>query len=238
MSRQRRIRLYIEGSIEVKTPIYLDQEQKNYLLKVMRCRVGEEIKIFNQLYGEWIGMINNLYITPISKIREPEPEPEQKIVLCFAPTKKYGEFSVEKATEAGVHCIIPIKTERSIVDKINLSRYKKAMLEAAEQCGRVDLPKLTDLIDLKNLKKHIIEMYSEEEPLFIVCDINKGINDFKKLKDIRIICIIVGPEGGFGEKDYIIFNELSVSYLGLGDNVLRAETASITSVAVIKHLIS
>ena len=238
MSKQRKIRLYIEGSIEVNTPIYISQEQKNYLIKVMRCRLNEEIKIFNELYGEWIGVINNFYIDPIIKIRETQLEPEQKIVLCFAPTKKYGEFAVEKATEMGVSCIIPIKTERSIVDKINLNKYKKAIVEAVEQCGRIDLPQITDLINLKDLKKYIVEIYSEEEPLFILCDIDKEINDLKQLKDKKIICIIIGPEGGFGEKDYLIFDELSVSYLNLGVNVLRAETASIASVAVINNLIA
>ena len=100
------------------------------------------------------------------------------------------------------------------------------------------MPQITDLINLKDLKKYIVEIYSEEEPLFILCDIDKEINDLKQLKDKKIICIIIGPEGGFGEKDYLIFDELSVSYLNLGVNVLRAETASIASVAVINNLIA
>jgi 16S rRNA (uracil1498-N3)-methyltransferase len=238
MSKSRKIRLYIEDTIELNCPIYLDQHQKNYLLNVMRCKDGEEIKVFNESSGEWIGVISVIKpsVTPVIKLRDAVLESNHKIVFAFAPTKKYGEFAVEKATEMGVSAIIPLKTHRSIVDKINCIRYRKAMIEAAEQCKRVDLPKLTEIIDLRNLKRQIHALYGEEEVLFIVCDLARAPVNFN-CNQTKIICIIVGPEGGFGSADYEVFDQLSVKYLKLGENVLRAETASIASIAIIKSLL-
>lgn len=238
MSKNRKIRLYIEGVIKLNHQLYLNQEQKNYLLNVMRCSDGHEIKVFNQNDGEWIGMINKKdhCIIPIKKLRDVRLIDKPIIVFAFAPTKKYGEFVVEKATEMGVNCIIPIRTERSIVDKINYIRYRKAVIEAVEQCERIDVPQLTEMIDLKNLKQEINLIYNEEEVLFIICDL-KGVSLNCHYDQNKIICIIVGPEGGFGMRDYEIFDQLSVKYLKLGDNILRAETASIASIAIIQTLL-
>ena len=241
MSKSRKIRLYIEDEIKLNCPIYIDHQQKNYLLNVMRCKDGNEIKVFNQSYGEWAGVIRfikNPHVIPVVKLRDAIFESNQTIVFAFAPTKKYGEFVVEKATEMGVNAIIPIRTERSIVDKINYIRYRKAMIEAVEQCERVDLPKLTEIIDLKNLKRQIYALYGETEILFIVCDLARAPVDFNCNQSKKIICIIIGPEGGFGSGDYEVFDKLSVKYLKLGDNILRAETASIASIAIIKSILS
>lgn len=238
MSKPRRIRLYIDDIIKLNHTIYLNHEHKNYLLNVMRCKDGDEIKVFNQNYGEWNAVINKQEncLIPKIKLRDTQLFLKHKIVLAFAPTKKYGEFVIEKATEMGVDCIIPIRTERSIVDKINYIRYRKTIIEALEQCGRIDLPKITDMIDLKDLKDTIHLLYNQDNISFIVCDLQDKLFNLNKTQS-SIICIIIGPEGGFALQDYKIFEQIPVEYLKLSNNILRAETASIASIAIIQNLL-
>jgi len=229
--------LYINDVIKLNHKIYLSYEHKNYLINVMRCKDGEEIKIFNQNDGEWSGIVNKQENCLVPKIKLRDYNlPKQQIILAFAPTKKYGEFVIEKATEMGINCIIPIRTERSIVDKINAIKYKKATIEASEQSGRIDLPQLTDMIDLINLKDTINLLYNQSDIAFIVCDLKYNTVDLTITQN-KIICIIIGPEGGFAAQDYKTFEKISVSYLRLGENILRAETASIASIAIIQNLL-
>jgi RsmE family RNA methyltransferase len=90
------------------------------------------------------------------------------------------------------------------------------------------------MIDLRDLKKRVRELYIDEDQLFIACDLNNNDYDLNdQLKLSKVICVIVGPEGGFSSRDYQEFNNLSVKYLNLGRNTLRAETASIASLALI-----
>lgn len=234
MSKERRIRIYLDEILVKDREVSLSRDHSHYLLNVMRCREGEKIRVFNQEYGEWDGVVEfkgrNLVVRPHSLIKNYEPR-NKTIILAFAPTKKYGEFSVEKATEMGVDCIIPIKCERSVVNKINYDRYKKAAVEAAEQCGRIDLPKISDMVRVYDLKDKVQEIYQDEEVQFMLCDIGGESN---KLANGKVICIIVGPEGGFGNEDYKVFNQLEVNKLNLGDLVLRAETACVAAVATVK----
>ncbi len=237
MSKNRKIRLYIDFDIKQDNLIDLNNDQNHYISNVMRCKNGDVIKIFNEACGEWNGIIvakdNRVKVMTKCLIRTYQPK-RDKIVLAFSPTKKYGEFSVEKATEMGVNHIIPIKCERSVVDKINYNRYSKAIIEAAEQCGRIDLPKLSDMIKVYDLKKHLNSLYPNEQVQFLLCDLGKSPLDVAN--DSYIQCIIVGPEGGFDQEDYKFFNQINFQNLNLGEIVLRAETACIASIATVKLL--
>ncbi len=242
LGKNRRIRLYIDCEITTK-PISVNCEQENYLFNVMRCKDGDKIKIFNETSGEWIATITsdkkNHYLLPIERIRDGiSSKVGKKIILAFAPTKKYGEFVVEKASEMGVDHIIPIRCGRSIVDKINKDRYRKAIIEAAEQCGRLDLPKLSHMVDLVDLKTTVENAYQGKKILFVLCDIAGETIDLKQsIETCDVISVIIGPEGGFNEEDYKIFGSLPIVCLKLNDNVLRAETASIASLANINFII-
>ncbi len=243
LGKNRKIRLYIDCEIDRKA-IEINSEQSNYLFNVMRCKDGDKIRIFNESNGEWIATINsdkkNKYLVPIEKTRDVvNDKVGKKIILGFSPTKKYGEFVVEKASEMGVNHIIPIRCSRSVVDKINNDRYKKAIIEASEQCGRLDLPKLSQMIDLANLKLEIEKNYEGKKVLFILCDISEGVFDLKKEIDrYDVISVIIGPEGGFNEEDYKVFNKLPLVCLRLNDNVLRAETAAIAAIAIVNFTIT
>ena len=139
---------------------------------------------------------------------------------------------IQKATELGVTKFIPIIFERSIVRKINSKRLEKIIIEAAEQSNRIDVPVLDKCEKLESF----LNKYKKKIEL-IFTDINT------KNKKIEIgntidqpICIIIGPEGDFSEKerDKILSFE-NVKQIKINENILRSETAAISALSIINY---
>ncbi len=206
MHKVRKIRLYVEFNKQNK--MQLNQEQSHYLLNVMRCKEGEKIYIFNQNMGEWIASIGinkkSVFVQPINLHRESQQRNSKRIVLCFAPTKKYGEFVIEKATEMSIDAIMPIMSERSVINKINNNRYQKAIIEASEQSGAILLPHLFCMTKISHIQKQIISKYEAFNHIYVVLHTEQletiSINQLE-VPENTVLSIIIGPEGGFSESD-------------------------------------
>ena len=106
----------------------MDDEQSNYLLRVLRLQVGAPVRVFNGRDGEWAGEIavvqgKRASLVPVEQVR-PQPEPPASApVLLFAPVKKAEtDFIVEKATELGAARICPVLTERTQTRTVRLDR--------------------------------------------------------------------------------------------------------------------
>ena len=148
--------------------------------------------------------------------------PERKVVLLIALIKKDNfELVLEKATEIGVTHFVPVVTERTLSKNINFERAQKIIREASEQCGRGDIPTLGDVASLDSVLKE----YSN----LIAFDISGKVFESQK-SDVEIL---IGPEGGWSDKDIDLFKEKKVNLLKLGDTTLRAETAAIVASAKI-----
>lgn len=238
---KRNIRLYVQDEVQQNCKIQLSMEQSHYLLNVMRCTNDSQIKVFNEKHGEWIAIVENYkkhcYVTPINQLQVLHSNHSKSLILCFAPTKKHSEFVIEKATEMSVNGIMPIICDRSIVKNVNTERYRKIIIEAIEQSQQISLPHLFDITHLKNVFKNIHEKYKNRSQVFVICDVNSNsyVTPSKlNLTQYEIITLIIGPEGGLSEQDRQVIQEhfQEVIYLKIGSSVMRAETATITAVAL------
>ena len=133
----------------------LERDQANYLGNVMRLGEGSELLVFAGQSGEWLARVadsgkKRMSLTVERRTREPETIPD--VWLAFAPVKRpQTDWLVEKATELGVARLIPVVTQRTIVDRVKLDRLKSIAIEAAEQCGRTRLPKIAEPLPLPRL---------------------------------------------------------------------------------------
>jgi len=133
------------------------------------------------------------------------------------------EWVVEKATELGVSKIVPVVSDRSEKKGFNLERARKIAVEASEQCGRGDVP----LID--NSQK-IIDISLNDQEKFIVFDSSGVPFDSSLLStNYRLLSILVGPEGGWSDKEIERFKEAKMEIFNLGKLTLRAETAAVVA---------
>ncbi len=224
------IRLFFPENLSTNLSLTLDKSQSHYLIKVMRINIGNNFSLFNQ-NGEWEARITKITkgiveFLIIKKIRSKDNDKE--IWLAFAPIKiNYLNFIIQKATELGVSKFTPILTERTVVRKINEKRINKIIIEASEQSNRLKVPKLEEMVKLDNFLK------LNQKTNIIFGDLNTN-NTKLHVKNTEPLCILIGPEGDFTEKEREKILKLkNIIPLKINENILRAETAAISMISII-----
>ena len=230
------IRLFFSDALLVNMIDKLDKDQSHYLSKVMRIKENEVFSLFNK-EGEWEAKIleiskNTVEFKIIKQLRQKEITKE--LWLAFSPIKlNYQNFMLQKATELGVTKFLPIIFDRTVVRKINKDRLEKIVIEASEQSNRISVPTIEVVQDLNSfLKKNSMNL--------IFTDLNSKIKKVDKSKFMdKPVCIIIGPEGDFSE----IEREKILSFKGvqpikINENILRSETAVISTISIVNYVIN
>jgi 16S rRNA (uracil1498-N3)-methyltransferase len=137
----------------------------------------------------------------------------------------------QKATELGVRWLQPIRTERTIVTRINRERLHANVVEAAEQTGRNDLPILQDI---KDLPTALAALAPETRVLF--CDETQQATFLPRALRGQSVTvpwvIVVGPEGGFTPREAALLRQIpNVVSCHLGTNIVRADTAAMMAIS-------
>ena len=204
----------------------------------MRIKVSGTFSLFNSS-GEWEAKINEISkglvkFTVINHLRHKESPKE--IWLAFSPIKSnYFNFMIQKSTELGITKFFPIIFERTIVRKINKQRLEKVIIESAEQSNRINIPLIEKPQSLKsflsNNKNKINLIFTDLNSKNKKIELNKSTN--------KPVCIIIGPEGDFSEKerkDILSFDK--VNSVKINENILRSETAAISTVSLINYFLN
>ena len=209
----------------------------------MRLVIGSEIALFNSNSGEWKAIITkinkkNLIAEVVDKISDYVNEPN--ISLLFSPIKNLNsEAIIRQSTELGVKNIFPTSFQRTIIKKINTEKFSSYSIGAAQQCGRMSIPiidnyqKIDQRLDL--LSKSNVLMFDENLKGKYIQKIDPLIID-----DKTEIVVIIGPEGGFEEKerDLISKNSKTFHNISLGPQILKADTAVIAALSLTFHYFS
>ena len=152
------------------------------------------------------------------------------------------EWVLQKATELNVDTIYLVSTANCVAkydDKklqSKVSRWEKIMLEAAQQCGRNQLPTLVvgeTLLQVLTIEADALKLVAyENEDGHTIKTALQSVHTNQTITDI-LIC--VGPEGGYQEKEINAIIESDGKSVSLGNTILRAETAAIGSLAMIQY---
>jgi 16S rRNA (uracil1498-N3)-methyltransferase len=225
-------RLYVTGDLGAGMAVALDEGPSHYLLHVLRAKAGNRVLLFNGRDGEWLAEIaqgskRGVIATCLEQTRPQSAGPD--IWLAFAPIKKTSaDYLVQKATELGASCLLPVFTRRTIVSRVNLERMAANAAEAAEQSERLTVPEVREAQDLERL----LAGWPRERTLYF-CD--EG-GDAKPLADIARpgpAAILTGPEGGFDPSERKMLRTQSfVVPVTLGPRILRADTAALAALSV------
>jgi 16S rRNA (uracil1498-N3)-methyltransferase len=221
-------RLFVRQPLAEDARVELDSAQANYLGNVIRMGEGAELLVFDGSSGEWLARIaeagrKRMTLSVERRTREAESVPD--VWLAFAPVKRtQTDWLVEKATELGAARLIPVITQRTIVERVKLERLEAIAIEAAEQCGRTILPEITEPLSLARF----LEQHDPARTLYFAdegggepaaCAFRPGA-----------AAILTGPEGGFTDEERAMAraapNAVAVS---LGPRILRAETAGLAA---------
>ncbi len=221
-------RLHVEARLHAGAEVPLDAGQTAYLARVMRRKAGDSLLLFNGRDGEWRARILALGRGEgrASALERTRPQAASRdLWLAFAPAKRgAAELTVRQATELGVARILPVRAERSVVDRLNPDRLRRIAVEAAEQCGRLDLPEIAPLAPLADL----LAAWPETR-LLAVCD--PGAPDMAA--GARPGGVLLGPEGGLAPAELDALGKTGfVRRVALGPRILRAETAAVAALAM------
>tara|TARA_A100001015_G_scaffold120851_2_gene133999 strand:- start:108 stop:824 length:717 start_codon:yes stop_codon:yes gene_type:complete len=236
-------RIYCNSILNEGSTYQLEEKYYIHLIRVMRLDIGSEIALFNSYSGEWKAIITkinkkNLTAEVVSKISDYVIEPN--ISLLFSPIKNLNsEAIIRQSTELGVKNIFPTFFQRTVIKKINTDKFLSYSIGAAQQCGRMSIPsidnyqKLDQRINL--LSKSNVLMFDENLKGKSIQKIDQFNTD-----DKTEIIVIIGPEGGFVEKErQLIFkNSKTFQNVSLGPQILKADTAVIAALSLTFHYFS
>lgn len=233
-------RLFLDLPLSEGAEVAPDRDQSNYLINVLRLTDGAQILAFNGRDGEWRmrlrALSRKLYILH-AEARVREQTPGTDLHYLFAPLKHSRlDYMVQKAVEMGVSRLVPVMTRRTQATRVNLDRMRANAIEAAEQCGILNLPTVQDTIKLEKL---IAEWPAERRLIF--CDEDAPVADpvtaLRQIPD-GPLAVIIGPEGGFDpvERELLMRVPL-VTRLSLGPRILRGDTAAVAALALIQAVV-
>ncbi len=198
-----------------------------HISKVLRNSAGDKIHITDGNGRKFTGIIEQINKNQVV-VKSDELVTEERawpyITLCIGLIKKRDrlEFAIEKATELGVDEIIVFRGEHSQKQNIRTDRLQAAALSAMKQSLRYYLPPVRMAQSLSEVLKGI----NRDVPVILADEIRQSENDFTEIKQEKLL-LIVGPEGGFSEKERELLREISAVPYSLGKNRLRTETAAV-----------
>ncbi|MES2471003.1 MAG: RsmE family RNA methyltransferase [Patescibacteria group bacterium] len=224
-------RFYINTPLSIgQSSINIDDEKLVHQWRnVFRLKEGDSVIVFDGSGMECTAEIAQLHGKSASlDIQDSRERPAfSKKVHLFAAVIKKDKFEwlVEKATELGVTSITPVVSERSHLNKLNPDRIFAIVKEASEQSGRGFLPEIASATELGSLelKGKVIALHGAAEVSF-----TRDV-----IADSEEVSMLVGPEGGWGERDLAFFKEHNIPVYGLGSLTLRAETAALAAVSLV-----
>ena len=234
MTKNIKLRLYVDGPLGAGQTVLLTKEQAHRLFTVMRLAVGDHVALFNGTSGEWraeamqAGKRKGVLLCQDQTAAQLDPP---DLWLLFAPIKKARtEFIVEKATETGAARVFPVQTDFTNAERLKHERLQAHMVAAAQQCGGTYVPPLEPVQKLSRL----LDQWPDDRQL-LFCDETRVGQPVASLQNARRgkWAIVIGPEGGFSPNEAARLRAMpQATSISLGPRILRADTAVVAALTL------
>ncbi len=227
-------------NINGKTITIADKELYKHVIKVLRSKIGESVLFLDENEIQYETRISEIFQNTFNCLIEKKYKSQRKlnlnIVIAQSVLNSEAQISsIQKATELGCRGIIPLYTENCAVKenviKNKIEKWQKVAYESVKQCERADVPKVYNYMKLEDVIKQFeqIIIFAEHS-----CELN--FMDYVKQHKIdktKDILIVIGPEGGFSNKEFKLFKELNLPLITLGNLILRADTALVAAITTV-----
>ena len=227
---------------KITDELTISGDEANHLARSLRVKRGDKITAVdgagNCAVIEFVdfdkGTITAKRVGELQKVVV-----EKKIILadCFPKQNRFDNI-IEKATELGVEKIQPLISERTIARPRDnkLERWQRIAKEAAEQCARDTIPEIENVRKLDDWLKEITPL--DEETLFLFCWELEQETTVREILSVNInknIIVLIGPEGGFSEREVSEIKAAGGISVSLGKRILKTDTAAISVLAMINY---
>lgn len=208
-----------------------DKETFSHLVNSLRIKTGEKLLFIDENEIQYETIVENInkksLCSVILKKYKSKRKLNYEIYLAQSILKTERQLlAIQNATELGVKKIFPILSDNCTIKKESLKnkreKWQKIAFESSKQCERADIPQISEILNIEDILKldATIIIMGEKEATISIKEFFKN----KKYNNEKII-IVIGPEGGFSEKEFHLFKEKNIPILTLGNLILRADTA-------------
>ncbi len=210
-------------------------EDYKHLVKALRLRVGEKLLLMDENGIQYETRVKEIrsasIVSELEKSYPSKRELEFELHLAQSPLRSDAQnLIVEKATELGVHTLHPTYTDNCALSKDvitkKIEKWQKIMVESSKQCERAKIPTCAAMTTLQDVIK------GDFDRILAFCERHTEfpLKDYLRQTPIKKgekVLVIIGPEGGFSEREFEFFSSNGIIKASLGELILRAETAVI-----------
>ena len=217
--------------------VLLDAEDTRHLATVLRARAGAAVSVADGTGSVWSGTYQGLQdgqarIALAASEQTPQPQPAITVVHALPKQRKLDDV-IQRLTELGVDCIVPVHSARSQVDLDErraakaVARWRAVALAAAKQSHRARLPAIAEVghwnTAFRDQLPGVVCWEGSTTPLGLVLD---------QIRSPERFVIAIGPEGGLTEEEVGVSGLPAVS---LGRSILRTETAALVAASAVTY---
>ena len=234
-------RFYVDFALSPDSVVKLPDDVVRHL-NVLRVKNTEEIVLFNgngKVYPALPEVLEKRHAS-VRILREEATDNESPLNITLVQAVSAAErmdFTLQKSVELGVAEIRPVISERCVVRlsgeraEKRVARWQEIVVSACEQSGRNIVPKV---LPLATYAQALQQLPQETAKLLM------SLNRAQKLSDVQPqsgkVVFMVGPEGGWTEKEEQQAFDAGFQSVTLGKRVLRTETASLAAIAAMQTL--
>ena len=210
-----------------------DKENYRHIARALRSKTGEKLLLIdeNQMQYETVitRITDNEIICEAKNIYHSNRDLGFDLYLAQSPLRSDAQLTImEKSTELGVRGVYPVLTDNCAVKKevaeAKTEKWQKVMYEAFKQCERAKIPACYPVTTLENV-------FSEKFNRIIVFGERSTEQSLKQylsknpVKKEEKMLVVIGPEGGFSQREFEMFKDKNIPVISLGDLILKADTA-------------
>lgn len=239
---------YVKDDQMMDDEIRITGSDVNHIKNVLRKKINDELEVCDESQNRYFTKIREMTSEEVwlSILKKSSDSTEAKVKIDLyqgLPKSDKMDMIIQKCTELGVSEFYPVLMDRVIVkideqkERKKVERWSKIAQEAAKQSGRQIVPGVQNIMKLEN----IIENLSKYDIVIVPyeCEKNDTVKDVLENigNSIESIAVVIGPEGGFSEKDMVMLQKVSsMKKVSLGKRILRTETAGLATVAMLLYV--
>jgi len=240
-------RFHCPGPLPAHDTVDLPEAAAHHAVRVLRLRSGDAVVLFDGTGGEVPGVLEIDGARARARLGAHDPReaelPGRIVLVQGLPSGDKMDWVVEKSVELGVHAIVPVAAQRSVLQlagerrERRLARWRGIAQAACEQCGRNRLPQVHGVATLAQWLQDNAQAV-EPLPVFLCHpEAQEPLAPALRAARPAALALLVGPEGGWSDEELAAAARHGARPLRYGPRILRTETAGLALIASVSAIL-
>jgi 16S rRNA (uracil1498-N3)-methyltransferase len=235
--------VHADAPLREGATLSLPERAAIHVVRVLRMRAGDALAVFDgagaEHDAEIVGVRGERVEVRVGAPRRAAAESALAITLVQGVSRgERMDYTIQKATELGVHRVVPVLAERTVVRldaqqaAKKLEHWRGVAISACEQCGRATVP---EVLPPRRYDEHLAAARAADAVGLVLSP--DGTHSPRDLPEsLQAVELLVGPEGGLSEEEVRLAISRGYAGLRLGPRILRTETAAAAAIAALQAL--